>query len=159
MIKADRVHGMATRGKAPDPAPEVKRERSPEVSEKAAPEPVQEQRQEAAPEPGILAEKFSAESSINENLASQRAPDMDSKLTGQPIDNIGRNIGINDRFLIIRELFDGDADGFRSLVDNLDSAGNYGDAMNLIEEKFTGSMEHEGVEILVGLARRRFNAG
>ncbi len=50
---------------------------------------------------------------------------MDTTLVGQPIDNIGRNIGINDRFLIIRELFDGDADGFSNLVENLEGADGY----------------------------------
>ncbi|MCK5134341.1 MAG: hypothetical protein KAR19_01035 [Bacteroidales bacterium] len=104
----------------------------------------------------ILAEKFSTESSINENMAGQRKTDMDSKLMGQPIDNISRNIGINDRFLIIRELFGGDADKFKKLIDNLDGAGNFQDAIILIEDSFSDNMEHEGRGILVGLAKRRF---
>lgn len=104
----------------------------------------------------ILAEKFSTESSINENMAGQRKTDMDSKLMGQPIDNISRNIGINDRFFIIRELFGGDTDKFKKLMDNLDGAGNYQDAFILIENSFSDNMEHEGTGILIGLAKRRF---
>lgn len=111
---------------------------------------------EAKKEAEILAEKFSAESSVNENLAGQRGEDMDSKLTGQPIENIGRNIGINDRFLIIRELFNGDADQFSNLIHDLDGAGNYRNAYHMLEEQFAGTMEHEGVEILTGLVKRRF---
>ena len=64
---------------------------------------------------------------------------MDTKLIGQPIDNISRNIGINDRFLIIRELFNGDADGFNNLIKSLEGAGNYHDAIGLLEEEFSGS--------------------
>lgn len=107
-------------------------------------------------ETGILAEKFHSESSINENLAGTRAADTESALIGEPIDNISRNIGINDRFLIIRELFNGDGEGFNTLVGNLDSAGNYQEAVKFIEESFSNSLEHEGVGILMGLVKRRY---
>ena len=103
----------------------------------------------------ILAEKFSAESSINENLAGKRNPETDKKLIGQPIDNISRNIGINDRFLIIRELFEGDSDQFSLLLGKLDSAENYQDATGILEERFAELMDHEGVEILKTLVKRR----
>jgi len=111
---------------------------------------------ESKKEAAILAEKFSTESSINENMATRRGDDMDSKLKGQPIDNISRNIGINDRFFIIRELFDGDSSGFRSLVDQLDGASSFDDAYQIIGERFPDQMDHEGVHILVQLAKRRF---
>ena len=104
----------------------------------------------------ILAEKFSAESSINENLAGQRGQHMDHKLIGQPIDSISRNIGINDRFLIIRELFNGDSERFSKLINSLEGAGNYQDAISLLEKELSGSGEHEGVEILAGLVKRRY---
>jgi hypothetical protein len=107
-------------------------------------------------EKAILAEKFSAESSINENLAGQRKEGKESRLVGQPIDSIHRNIGINDRFLIIRELFAGDADGFRDLLQQLDEAGNYQKASELLHERFPATEEHEGIEILAGLIKRRF---
>jgi hypothetical protein len=143
----------------PVPQPPVLKESEPaEVEPPAGPEP--ESVAETEPDKGkdaeIIAERFSSESSINENLAGQRKPDMDTKLVGQPINNIGRNIGINDRFLIIRELFDGNADRFGRLVENLDGAGDYNKAVGLLEEQFTGSLEHEGVEILTGLVKRRF---
>jgi len=143
----------------PVPQPPVLKESEPaEVEPPAGPEP--ESVAETEPDKGkdaeIIAERFSSESSINENLAGQRKPDMDTKLVGQPINNIGRNIGINDRFLIIRELFDGDADRFNRLVENLDGAGDYNKAVGLLEEQLSGSLEHEGVEILTGLVKRRF---
>ena len=57
---------------------------------------------------------------------------------GQPIDNISRNIGINDRFLIIRELFDGDSDRFEtiSMITELDHAENYEAASELLRMQF-----------------------
>jgi hypothetical protein len=75
---------------------------------------------------------------------------------GQPIDSIHRNIGINDRFLIIRELFAGDADEFRDLLQQLDEAGDYQKANDLLKQRFPAAGEHEGIEILAGLIKRRF---
>jgi len=107
-------------------------------------------------EHSILAEKFTPESSINENLAGKLGHDADAKLVGKPIDNISRNIGINDRFLIIRELFDGNADRFTNLVNALDNAENFAAASGILKDQFAGTMDHEGVQILTGLLKRRF---
>lgn len=134
--------------------PPVQEEKSPEAEEEPPaeePEPVQ------ARNPEIIAEKFEAESSINENLAGNREPDMDSKLMGQPIDSIGRNIGINDRFLIIRELFDGDSGGFGKLVEGLDKAGDLDSANQLLKKQFKEVPEHEGIVTLANLVKRKYN--
>jgi hypothetical protein len=151
----------------PVPKPE------PEPEPKQIPEPEAEPEPEIEPEPApaakpetaastqtdsssILAEKFSAESSINENLAEKFGNDPNAKLVGQPIDNISRNIGINDRFFIIRELFEGESDRFTSLVNALDSAESYQAASSILKEQFAENMDHEGVEILSGLLKRRY---
>jgi hypothetical protein len=185
MIKADRLHELINQVKdqdqpaasaAPQPVQEPAEvppgEPEPVEKMKLEPEPVEKvklesepvEKDEAEPEPKaksapanstILAEKFSAESSINENLAGKRSLETDKKLIGQPIDNISRNIGINDRFLIIRELFEGDSDQFSLLLGKLDSAENYQDASGILEEHFAESMDHEGVEILKTLVKRR----
>ena len=106
---------------------------------------------------GTVAEKFAVKSSINENMAGTRNQEEESKLIGPPIDNIGRNIGINDRFLIIRELFDGDSDGFGKLIGDLDSAGSIHDANERLSTQFEDSPNHEGVGILSILVKRRFS--
>ena len=105
----------------------------------------------------IIAEKFMAESSINENMAGNREQDMETKVVGPPIDSIGRNIGINDRFLIIRELFDGDSDGFGKLISDLDTAGSMKAASERLSAQFKSTPNHEGVAILGNLVKRRFS--
>ncbi len=172
MIKADRLHEIvsdtplqekpptgATPSPEPEPIPEPEPEPAPVLEPLPEPEPP------VKPEPAsnneaasssILAEKFSAESSINENLAEKLGNEKDAKLLGQPIDNISRNIGINDRFFIIRELFEGESDRFASMVIALDRAEDYQVASNILKQKFEGNMDHEGVEILEGLLKRRF---
>lgn len=147
------------------PAPEAEPE---PIAEQAPPQPVVEApAPEVEPEPvaelieekdtGTVAEKFAVRSSINENMAGTRDHEAESKLVGPPIDNIGRNIGINDRFLIIRELFDGDSDGFGKLIRDLDDAGSILDANERLSSQFKDSPDHEGVGILSILVKRRFS--
>ncbi len=108
----------------------------------------------------ILAEKFSNDPSINENIASKgKQEDLTSKLSGQPIDNIKRNIGINDRFLIIRELFDGDNDSYCQLIDQLDSSSDSEEALGILDAKFPEQANHEGYLLLSQLTRRKFISG
>jgi len=174
MIKADRLHELVSSNPVqeqpsakttppakPEPVTLQESETKPEIKPEPTPSPEPKPEPTPSPEPepvdsSILAEKFSAESSINENLAEKRGNDVDSKLMGQPIDNISRNIGINDRFLIIRELFEGDSDQFSNLVGRLDGAENYQSATGILEEQFAGTLDHEGVEILTGLIKRRY---
>jgi hypothetical protein len=137
----------------PDAGADADSESVPEEGVQPKPEPAAQAEKK---EHSILAEKFTAESSINENLAGKMGHDADAKLVGKPIDNISRNIGINDRFLIIRELFDGDADRFTNLVNALDNAENLPAANGILKDQFAGTMDHEGVQILTGLLKRRF---
>jgi len=119
-------------------------------------EPVQVKSEKQKKEAEILAEKFNKESSINENLGLKRSGDMTSRLASQPIESISRNIGINDRFYIIKELFNGDSEGFNLVISNLDQSNNFNDAFHILEDRFPDTLEHEGVQILVNLVRRRF---
>ena len=132
----------------PDPEPEP-------VVETPKPEPEPEPVHEKGHP--IIAEKFTTESSINENMAGNREPNLDAKLIGQAIDHIGRNIGINDRFLIIRELFDGDSDGFGKLIQDLDGAGSLQNAAERLQTQFNNSPDHEGVAILDKLVKRKYS--
>jgi len=180
MIKADRLKELIhptsqpVRASVPEPLPEPMPVPEPEPTPEPEPipeptpepEPIPEPEPDPIPEPepdsrtdpetGILAEQFSSESSINENLAGQRGNNVDAKLIGQPINNISRNIGINDRFLIIRELFEGNSEGFSNLISDLDGAGSSEAANDFLQKQFAGSMEHEGVQILAGLVKRRY---
>jgi len=140
----------------PNPVPEPEPDTSDDTSDDPGPGTNTETQASEGEDKHILAEKFSAESSINENLAGSRGEQLDTKLIGQPIDNIARNIGINDRFLIIRELFEGNSEGFSKLIASLDGAESYQNATGLLEEQFADSMDHEGVEILSGLVKRRY---
>ena len=158
MIKADRLDELIhpeSEG-IPEPAQEPVPEPEPEPIPEPEPEPEPASPTKKSRDARIIADKFATESSINENMAGQRETHMESKLIGQPIDSIIRNIGINDRFLIIRELFSGDSEEFSKMVSNLDGAENYQVAIGILNSQFADNSDHDGVGILAGLVKRKF---
>ena len=141
---------ISPENEVPEPPADKQAEPAPEP---VTPEPESKKKQK---EPTILAEKFESDKSLNEKIAHGMNSDVSSKIKGGPIDSIKRNIGINDRFLIIRELMHGDNEGFNNLVQNLDDCANFNDAFKIIESRFADNLEHDSVKILIDLSRRKF---
>jgi len=117
----------------------------------------------AAPQnkPGeILAEKFQGQASINDNMSNRiKQSGQASRVSGQPIDSIARNIGINDRFLIIKELFEGDSARYNFLIDQLERAADFNEAFLQIEQQLGDRIDHDGTQVLVNLLRRKYIRG
>jgi hypothetical protein len=139
----------------PEEIPMVEKVPEPKKVPEPEEDPIKKKARTTPENAETLAEKFMGESSINENLAGNQS-NVDSKLMGKPIESIGRNIGINDRFLIIRELFDGDTESFGKLIGELDKAGDFSVANQLLEQIFENTPDHEGVLILSNLVMRRY---
>ncbi len=132
---------------------EIPKEEPVLVVKKPEPEPPKKKKEAA-----ILAEKFNTDNSINDNIASAaKKENVTNKISGQPIEDIGRNIGINDRFLIIRELFDGNNDNYNKLIKQLDASTNAEDALGILKSTFPAESEHEGYQLLTQLTHRKFN--
>jgi len=55
----------------------------------------------------------------------------------QGIDKIETNITLNQRFMFVNGLFDGDVDTFNSTIKNLDSMSNHDEALNYIASNFS----------------------
>jgi hypothetical protein len=147
----------------PEPQPE------PLQKEPPKPQPVplvrEEKRQPVttAAEPakaGILAEKIGPIDfhPINETLAQQKpGSDLSSKLQTAPLRSIVEGIGLNDKFLYIRELFKGDSALYNNTVRHLDTVESLGDAMDFIHRHFDWSKKDETVQKFINLVQRRHN--
>ena len=109
-------------------------------------------------EPAILADKYKGEKKfINESLAeSGRKQDISNKIQSKPIRNIGSALGINDRFKLINDLFNGDKDSYQNTINILDGASNFNEAFNYITSSFDWDLEEESVQMLLELVRRKF---
>lgn len=111
-----------------------------------------------ATEPAILADKYKSEKKfINESLAGTgKDQNISGKIQSKPIRNIGSALGINDRFKLIKELFNGDKESFQNTIGILDGASNFNEAFNYISSSFDWDMEEDSVQMLLDLVRRKF---
>jgi len=114
--------------------------------------------EEKISEATILAERFQGEKTfINERLAQQaNKEDLSTKLQSKPIDDIANAIGINDKYKLIRELFNGKPEIFNQTIEKLNTASNFNEAFNYISSNFEWEMEDEPVQFLLDLVRRKF---
>lgn len=111
-----------------------------------------------AKKPEILADKYKSEKNyINEALSHNNGKqDVSARLQSKPIKQISTSLGINDRFKLINELFNGDKDSFQKTIGILDDAQNFNEAITYINSSFEWDMEDESVQMLLDLVRRKF---
>ena len=74
------------------------------------------------------------------------------------IDTLAEAIGINDRFLMIHDLFEGNADAFNAAIAKLDSFGNLNDCMVYIMENYEWNPYCEGAKLMMSLIERRYRS-
>ncbi len=143
----------------PEPAGEAESIEVPEP-EKKVPEAEKETRPEKEHiKNGILADRYTAEQrSINDSLAGPVGnKDLSDRLqSSKPITDIFLAIGINDRFKLIKELFNGDAESYNKTINTLNESGNFNEAFEHINSTFNWDMEEESVQMLLELVRRKF---
>lgn len=82
-----------------------------------------------------------------------------SRLQGKPITNLASAIGINERFLYIRELFGNDAKKYEKAIEIMNNAASFNDAYNFMIREYTWDMDSEMVQELLELVRRKFITG
>jgi len=105
-----------------------------------------------------LAEKFQGNSHyVYENLSEKaQLQNISSKLQSRPIGDIAASIGVNDRFKLIRDLFNGDAESYRKTIEILNNSTNFNEAFNYISTNFNWDMEDVSVQFILDLVRRKF---
>jgi len=73
-------------------------------------------------------------SSLNDRFRVAETADERSRFL-EPIDDLRKAIGINDRFRYVNELFDGDSEAFSDTLGVINAAGSYDQACLKLEEK------------------------
>ena len=71
------------------------------------------------------------------------------------ITDLRKAIGINDKFLMIRDLFGGDADKYEDTIDTLNEFEDLDECMIYIVENFRWNPDSEGAKLLVSLIERK----
>jgi hypothetical protein len=105
----------------------------------------------------ILAEKLKTNKSfLNDVLAKYaNTNDIAKKFQNSPINNIFTAIGINEKFLFIKELFNENADLYQSTIDKLNQSHGFNEAIEYIDQNFKWNFESATVHKLLELVRRR----
>ncbi len=109
-------------------------------------------------ESAIIADQFSNRSeSFNEKLGGHKHEDdvMDILRTKSLL-SLDEAIGINDKFLFIREIFDGNTDSYNQAIQKLESVGSLSDAMAVILSYSGDNIGNEAVRQLIDLIKRKF---
>jgi len=101
----------------------------------------------------LLGEKFQKESSINESLGEQKS--FDSKLGNSPISSLKTAIGLNDRFLFIREIFNNNSAKYNEIIDRLDQMDQIQEAVEYLRANLS-MQKNEASMKFVDLLKRRF---
>jgi hypothetical protein len=104
-----------------------------------------------------IADKFSHLSNrFNEQMGSKKGEDDTSDIMNtKPLSSLSEAIGINDRFLFIREIFDGNKEEYNKALSRLDSAESLSDARAIILG-YTGDDEgNKAVKQLLSLVKRK----
>jgi hypothetical protein len=77
-------------------------------------------------------------------------------LIGKPVDDIKKAIGLNDRFLYQRELFDNNPSLMNQTLDALNAMGSFGDALSFVKTNFTWDDDDDTTQSFMNLVHRKF---
>ena len=104
-------------------------------------------------------EKFATKAvSLNDKLQKEQTTLAD-QLNKQKVSSIKDTLTINQRFMFVNELFEGNSEAFGNLLDRIEGCDSYREALVAIEnskQEFDYDMESEAAQELVSLVARRF---
>lgn len=106
----------------------------------------------------IFADTFSDRpGSLNEQMTSLREDEGFSEIIKtKPITSLSDAIGVNDKFLFIRELFNGNPESYERAITSLDNAKDLSDARKIIMD-YTGEISgNDASKQLFELIKRKF---
>ena len=106
--------------------------------------------EDAAP---IVGEQFREQPSVADVIACPKGV-----AESTPIYSLRESIGVADKFMLIRELFDGDIESYDAAIDALEGIATFEDCVIFITENFTWRAQSEGTKFMMELLQRKYNA-
>lgn len=100
-----------------------------------------------------IGENFKAEKSLNDIIAEKRYA-QDEKIVGS-VTSLRSSIGINDRILFMRELFDADSEKYDAVVDFIDNCSQMEEAVKYLKQYFTWEKNDTSASF-IQLVKRKF---
>lgn len=116
-----------------------------------------EKKPKEQPSSDRISDRFgSSKRILNEEMSEKtKANDISTQYKSSPITSITSAIGVNERFELINELFEGDRDRFDKTMEVLNMADSFVEAYNYLEENFSWDMDNAYVQRILELIRRK----
>jgi hypothetical protein len=131
------------------PEPELKPEPKPEPVVESLPKEVVSSSEDS--KPAILGEVLRGDvTTLADSMASEEPTTPFNRIT-----ELRGAIGLNDRFLMIRDLFGGDVERFEATIDTLDEFEELDECMIYIVENFHWNPDSEAAKLIVSLLERK----
>ncbi|MDX9846613.1 MAG: hypothetical protein RBT74_06505 [Tenuifilaceae bacterium] len=102
-----------------------------------------------------LGEMYQGKRKFRNEVLGAGKKDMSSVIQNKPIADLTKAIGINDKFLFTKELFNGNAELYSKSIKQLNSFDNINDALIYIQENFSWDDHNEAANQLIELVRRK----
>jgi hypothetical protein len=107
----------------------------------------------------ILGEKYQGKKKFRNEMLGSGKKDMASVLQNKPIFDLTKAIGINDKFLYTKELFNGNAELYSKTIKQLNEFSDINDALIYIQDNFSWDDKNEAANQLIDLVRRKLLMG
>jgi hypothetical protein len=122
-------------------------------------EPVVELIIEPAPQPVQSTDNLapSDASSAKPTQPAKGAQPLQTSLFGAAVEDIRQAISLGDRFLFQRELFAGNGELMQKTLDEINSLGSLGEAMDYVADNFEWDKESTAVQLFENVLKRRFS--
>ena len=105
------------------------------------------------PDNSAVGQNYQKERSLNDSMGETK---QESKLSNSPITSLRAAIGLNDRFLFIREIFNNNSEKYNAVIEHLDKMEQIQEAVEYLKANL--SMEkNETTMKFVDLLKRRFS--
>jgi hypothetical protein len=125
------------------------------------PESVPQKKSREKPvETNIVADRFSGKSNtFNEQIGIIKSEgDISHAMKSKHVSNLTEAIGINDKFLFVREIFSGDQSSYNEAIAKLNRVENISDAKAVIMSYTGEGEENDAVKELLDLVKRKLPA-
>ncbi len=109
----------------------------------------------------IVADRFqNSQNYLNKAMAEKKTrADLTSKMQSRPILDLRNSIGLNEKFLFIKELFKGRPDQYNHCIDMLNQTSSYEEALKFIKDNYDWKEDNDVAEKLISLIKRKHPAG
>ena len=106
----------------------------------------------------VLGEVIAHGETLGDALARNAThDDLASRVAATRTDGLRGSIGINDKFLLIRDLFGGDSQAYEEAVSALEQFTDLDEAMLYLHDHYAWNPDSEGVKLLVELLVRKLS--